>query len=454
MVRNISRRTLLKGSAGAAAAGAAAVASKRSRAFAAPNVIKQAGSNIEIDFWYGFGGNLGDRVAELIENFNSQNTGVVVNGLQQASYEETAQNLTLALQDGTFPAVAVLSDVWWFRFYLADAIMPLDDFIGAGNYDIDDIVDSFRIEGVRQGQQYWLPFARSTPLVYYNKDMFDAAGISAFPQTWSEFEEIAPSLVNESEQVYALAHPPSADYLAWPFQGIVWAYGGAYSDPDFTIRIHEEGAVNAGRLYQRSIENGWAYTTENNGEDLANGFAAVAMASTGSLVGLTEVATANGINLGTAFLPGEVEGIDLHCSTGGSGFSIMTNLTPEEQEAAFSFIEFANSYENTIWWSQNTGYMPVRKSAIEGPEMAEFFTANPNFKTAVDQLPFTKPQDTARVFVPGGDQIIGRGIEQILVNGEDPQVAFEAVRAELEPEAQAVREQVIAREGELGTPAA
>lgn len=451
MVRNISRRTLLKG---AAVAGAAAVASKHSKVFAAPNVIKQTGSNIEINFWYGFGGFLGERVAELIEMFNGQNTGVIVNGLQQASYEETAQNLTLALQDGTFPQLAVLSDVWWFRFYLADALLPLNDLISARGYDMDDLVDSFRVEGERQGVQYWMPFARSTPLVYYNKDMFEAIGVTEFPKTWSEFEEIAPSLVNEDQQIYALAHPPSGDYLAWPFQGIVWAYGGAYSDPDFTIRIHEEGAVNAGRLYQRSIQNGWAYTTENNGEDLANGFTAVALASTGSLANLTELSTANGINLGTAFLPGEVPGIEQHCSTGGSGIAIMNNISPEQQEAAFSFIEFTSSYEGTIWWSQNTGYMPVRKSAIEGPEMQEFFASNPNFKTAVDQLPFTKPQDVARSFVPGGDQIIGQGIERILVNGEDPQTSFNAVRDELQPEADAVREQVIAREGSLATPTA
>ena len=56
--------------------------------------------------------------------------------------------------------------------------------------------------------------------------------------------------------------------------------------------------------------------------------------------------------------------------------------------------------ESTTWWSQNTGYMPVRKSAIDSEEMQDFFAENPNFKTAVDQLPKTQPQDAARVFDP------------------------------------------------------
>ena len=92
---------------------------------------------------------------------------------------------------------------------------------------------------------------------------------------------------------------------------------------------------------------------------------------------------------------------------------------PEKQEAAFKFIAFATSTGVTTFWSQNTGYMPVRKSAVESEEMQAFFAENPNFKTAVDQLPKTQPQDAARVFIPNGDQIIGKGLERITVNNED-----------------------------------
>ena len=63
--------------------------------------------------------------------------------------------------------------------------------------------------------------------------------------------------------------------------------------------------------------------------------------------------------------------------------------------------------------------MPVRKSAIASQEMQDFFAKNPNYKTAVDQLPKTRQQDSARVWIPNGDQIIGKGLEQILVNNQD-----------------------------------
>ena len=84
--------------------------------------------------------------------------------------------------------------------------------------------------------------------------------------------------------------------------------------------------------------------------------------------------------------------------------------------------------------------MPVRKSAIASQEMQDFFAKNPNFKTAVDQLPKTRQQDSARVWIPNGDQIIGKGLEQILVNNQDAQTAFDDVAKTLTEEAQPVIE--------------
>jgi sn-glycerol 3-phosphate transport system substrate-binding protein len=84
--------------------------------------------------------------------------------------------------------------------------------------------------------------------------------------------------------------------------------------------------------------------------------------------------------------------------------------------------------------------MPVRKSAIASQEMQDFFAKNPNYKVAVDQLPKTRQQDSARVWIPNGDQIIGKGLEQILVNNQDAQTAFDGVAQTLTEEAQPVIE--------------
>jgi sn-glycerol 3-phosphate transport system substrate-binding protein len=101
----------------------------------------------------------------------------------------------------------------------------------------------------------------------------------------------------------------------------------------------------------------------------------------------------------------------------------------------------------TEFWAQNTGYMPVRKSALTSESMQTYFAEFPQFKTATEQLPLTQPQDAARVFVPNGDQIIGKGLERITVQSEDVATVFAEVQTILEQEAQPVLEKLREIEG-------
>ena len=441
MSRTISRRKVLAGAAGAATA-ATVASSKRSTTFAAPAVLKQAGP-VDVLYWGSFADALGEAEQAIVQKFNESQQDVRVEYQFQGTYEETAQKLTAALQARQAPDVSLLSDVWWFRFYLANALAPLNDLIAANNIDTADYVESLYNEGVRDGVSYWLPMARSTPLFYYNVDAFAEVGLEEAPELWSELVEVAPELVQKNGDTVtrsAFAHPDGASYIAWLFQAVIWQHQGLYSDPDFTIRINEPNGVKAGEFYRSSVADGWAMTSVDPNVDFANGLAASVMASTGGLRGITEN-VGDKFEFRTAFLPKAEE---FGCCTGGAGLALIAGSPPEKQEAAFKFIEYVTSTEGTTFWSQNTGYMPVRKSAIESEEMQSFFAENPNFKTAVDQLPLTRPQDAARVFIPNGDQIIGAGLERITINLEDPQVVFDDVAKTLTEEAQPVIEAIAA----------
>jgi sn-glycerol 3-phosphate transport system substrate-binding protein len=91
--------------------------------------------------------------------------------------------------------------------------------------------------------------------------------------------------------------------------------------------------------------------------------------------------------------------------------------------------------------------MPVRKSAENSPEMQEFFKQHPNFKTAIDQLPKTRAQDSARVFVPNGDDIISKALDRITTNQEEVATVFKQLSDDLTREAQPVIRQVKALNG-------
>ena len=114
----------------------------------------------------------------------------------------------------------------------------------------------------------------------------------------------------------------------------------------------------------------------------------------------------------------------------------MPNGISDERKAnAVKFIDFMTNTKNTIKFSQKTGYMPVRKDALEDPEEKKFLEENPNAETAIKQLnENTKSQDYARVFVSGGGQRIGGALDRITVGGQDVEQTF----ADLQKETQSV----------------
>lgn len=444
----MSRRKFLKGlslSAGALAlAGCASttqpsVSANPESSKEAPTVISKAGGPVTVTLWSSFTGKNGEAETALVKKFNESQQDVFIDYQFQGSYEETAQKLTAALQSNTAPALSLLSDVWWFKFYLNKTLLPLDDLMAAEGVDPSDYQDSLINEGVRQGKHYWIPFARSTPLFYYNKEKWTAAGLpDRGPETWDEFMEWAPKLVEmdgDQMKVAAFAHPDGASYIAWLFQGVVWQFGGKYSDPDFTMRMTDAKTLAAGQFYYDTVHTyKWAMPSKDIQADFVSGFTAATMMSTGSMGGVKENAK---FEFGTAFLPKKDH---FGCCTGGAGLAILANAPEEQQQAAMKYIAFATNSENTTFWSQNTGYMPVRKSALESEAMQSYFKEFPQFKTATEQLALTQAQDSARVWVPNGDQIIGKGLERITVQADDVAASFGEVQTTLEQEAKPVVE--------------
>lgn len=443
-----SRRTLLKGAAGAAAGVAALGVSKRSRAVDAPAFVRQTGSAVEVLFWssWGTGTPIGEAEQEVIRRFNESQQDVVIRHEFQGTYDETAQKLTAALQARQAPALSVLSEANWFRFYTSQFLAPMDEFIAANEVDTADYVESFFNEGKRNDQHWWMSFARSTPLFYYNKQAWQEAGLpDRGPETYTEFSQWGPKLVKRSGNEvsrWGFSHPPASDFISWYFQGTIWAFGGAYSDDQFTPQLTNENGIRAGEWLRSTVTDGWAApTSQDRIQDFLNGTVASIMQSTAQVARISEEAT---FEFGTGFLPSEV---NAGCPTGGAGLAILATAPPEQQEAAFKYIAFATSPEITTFWSQNTGYMPVRKSAISGAEMQEYYKTNPNFQTAVQQLETTQPQDPARVAIPGGDRIIGDGLERITVNQAEVQSTFEDIQSQLEEEAQPVLDALSQIEG-------
>lgn len=431
MIKQISRRNMLKGTAAAVALGAA------SRTFGAPARIAAQGSDIEIKYWTSFGsGTNGEAQTKIVDDFNAQGNGVKVVTTSYSSYEEIANAILTGLDSGDVPHVGILSDVWWFSFYLRGALKDLTDLVVSP----DDYVQSLYADYTRNGQ-WCVPFARSTPLFYYNVDALDKAGLDAsIFETWTDFRNAGPDLVKAAGLQGAFAFGNAASYGAWTMHGPVWAFGGNYSK-DFDITITEDPAIEVGEFMREFVTDFGGIAVADPGSELIAGTIAASINSTGSLGTITEAAQ---IEFKTLELPSEMQ---FGCPTGGSGLGILASASDEETEAAAKFLDFSTNTENAAYWAETSGYMPVRTSGIESDRFQKFLADNPNNKVAIEQLPKTTPQDAARVFIPNGDQTIGKAWEQILVNNMAAADAFAEAKATLEEDAKPVLEALSQIEG-------
>lgn len=406
-------------------------------------VPAEAKGRTRVVFWSAFSGTNGKALETLVKKFNDSQKEIFIENQYQGTYEETAQKLATALVAKQIPDMAIMSEVTWNKFYLGENLQSMSDYFKDGGLDPADYVQSLIQEGTKDNQIWWVPFARSTPLFYYNRDMFKQAGLpDRGPKTWDELREWGPALMKLPKNPKVHAYTNAANYNAWHFQGNVWQWGGNYSDKDFNILLDQGGAVEAGEWLRKFVhEDKMGYMADDQSVDFGNGLVATTQQSTGSLRGIVEAAQ---FKVGTAMLP---EKEKFGCPTGGAGIGIMAAAPDERKKAAFEFIKFAAKPENVAYWAQQTGYMPVTNSGRESAEMQSYFKTNPNYKAAVEQLPKTQPQDPVRPLVPNGDQTIGKALERILANNEPAPAAFKAAAQQLKSDAEEVKQQVKDKQG-------
>lgn len=386
----------------------------------------------KITFWSNHPGNSEAVTRQIIAAFKSS-TGIDVELVTAGSnYEEVAQKFQTAQAGGQLPDVVVFSDVWWFRYFMQDSIIPLGNALKAAGVDTSDYRDALFGDYQYKNAQWAVPWARSTPLFYYNKSHWKAAGLpDRAPTTWAEFEQWAGKLASAgtgAQHVYE--HPALADYAGWTLQNILWGYGGGWSAKDsFDIICDQQPSVDALQYVQDSVYTGkWAgVASQSATDDLAAGAISSTLGSTGSLVGVQKTAGKK-FEVGVGFMPGGPKDQSPVCPTGGAGVGIPKGIEAGNQLAAAKFIAFLTNPENTVAFSAATGYMPVRKSA----DVSGLVKANPLIETAIKQLDVTRSQDWGRVFLPGADQEMAKSVAQLVTQHADVQKTMNALKTTLE----------------------
>src|SRR3954467_6908178 len=116
----------------------------------------------EITFWSSNPGSSQAVTQQIIDAFHAAQSDIKVTLVTAgANYEEIAQKFQAAQAGGDLPDLIVFSDVWWFRYYMLDSIIPLDSLVKAVGIEKDDYREGLWADYTYDDAQWAVPWARS-----------------------------------------------------------------------------------------------------------------------------------------------------------------------------------------------------------------------------------------------------------------------------------------------------
>lgn len=371
---------------------------------AAAETAEMAGADevdgTEITFWHSMGGVNGQAIDELVKRFNEQNElGITVVSEFQGEYDDTLNKLRSA-QIGSMGADLVQVYEIGTRFMIDSGwIIPMQQMVDADNYDLSQIEPNLAAYYTIDDQLYSMPFNSSTPLMYYNKDIFEKAGITEIPTSLEGIEAIGDKLLNEG----GAGEVMSLSIYGWFFeqflgkQGLDYANNGNGREAAATAVAFDEngGAANILNAWKSLNDKGYAPVVGKGGDaglaDFSAGKSAITLASTASLKQILQ--DVNGkFEVGTAYFPSVKDSDQGGVSIGGASLWALNNQDPKKLRATWEFVKFLVSPESQAYWNAQTGYFPVTTAAQEEQVFKDNIAQYPQFQTAIDQLHDSSPE--------------------------------------------------------------
>ncbi|MGN1192231.1 MAG: extracellular solute-binding protein [Dorea sp.] len=300
-----------------------------------PNHLVNDGEPIELDWWLWDAPDLFGSIAEEYEKIHPNVTIHIINNPWDGFWTK----LPLALQKGEDgPTLFNVHNS--YQHLLLNYMEPYDidiqdleaDFFTAKSHEID-------------GKIYYMDFGIMTGAIYYNKDMWAAAGLTEedIPKTWDEFREVAKKLtIMEDGKMVQAGFNFNGDFENL-MQGVPYQYGDTIFDETGTVpRLTQEGQIETAQMFLDFYEKDHV-GDKDFGTDAAQSFGQGQSAMVyrwGHFYGYMETNYPD-INYGTFEIPTVTEDPFAYDRYNGESTpGINKNATPEQKEVAQDFIRF------------------------------------------------------------------------------------------------------------------
>ncbi len=357
--------------------------------------VDEAWARSEIHFWHAMTGQLNDAVDALATKFNERQHDYEVKPLYKGTYPETLAAAMAAYRTKTSPHIVQVFDVGTQTMLLSGAIMPVFQMMREQGMVIDwsDFIQPVLSYYSKAGRLYSMPFNSSTPILYYNKDAFQKAGLSPDrpPTTWREVGEFSRRIISAGSAKCGFS-------TGWP-SWILFENMAAWHDLPFATNLNGFGGVDTQLLvngeFQRMLverllswqaENIYSYGGRMADPDpkFISGECAMYLQSSALIGG---GARSIRFKWGTGQLPHWGSPYKKGTSIpGGATLWVMQGLLPTDYRGIAQFFKFLAEPDQQASWHQTTGYVTITNASLKYLGQTDHFLRNPDQWTAFAQL--------------------------------------------------------------------
>lgn len=326
---------------------------------------------IEITFWHVYSENFGAPVIkEMVEEFNKTHDNIVVKEVYNPDmYPGLMQNLQAEVAAGNPPSLCMVGYNYIkyfaanFNYVSPDQVVeqyfPDDKEYLQTNF-LDNVLSLAQVDG----EQIGMPFCISAPIICYNPELFEKAGLDPkkAPQTWNDVREYAKQITEKTGE-YGFYMQEYSDN--WAVQGLLESNGAEMLKDGKAAFATAEG-VEAYKLLADMVltdKSALHITADEGIQAFCNGKVGIACVTSAKIGTIKQ---ASQFQVKGAEFPG-FEGKEKRLPAGGN-FIPITAQSEEEQKAAWEFLKFIMEPEWLSKWTLNTGYLPPRQDVAEDPE--------------------------------------------------------------------------------------
>jgi multiple sugar transport system substrate-binding protein len=324
-----------------------------------------SGEKVTLKFWNVFTGSDGDILRGIVDNYNATNTDNIFIEMDIMPNDQLQQKLPATILTNTAPDF-VLFGVENIAPYVSNSSLEdISDFWDTAGVDKNNFLENVVDLSYVDGKLYGTPMQYNVSYLYWNKDLFKAAGLDpeVAPATIEELTDYAVKLTDPSKNQFGLALPTSTTYMQF-----LWANGGDAVDTATNKNLLDSKEnIETLKWLQDLVVNKKVSPSNITGPEadtmLQAGQIAMYMSGPWQINGLRS----QGINFGIAPCVAGTAGA--YSPAGGCSFVIPKGVQESKKAAIYKFMKYWLSDDILKEWSQKNGFPVWSKTLLQDQDI-------------------------------------------------------------------------------------